>query len=95
MEDILKLIESYGLSVVLLLGSLYALYRFFFFSIVEVKSQFSKYHENNAKDMQYIKSKIDIILEFIKEKKKWKDYFVTYYIIWVLKKYVLEIVTVS
>ena len=28
---ILKLIESYGLSVVLLLGSLYALYRFFFF----------------------------------------------------------------
>jgi hypothetical protein len=70
MEDILKLIESYGLSVVLLLGSLYALYRFFFFSIVEVKSQFSKYHENNAMDMQYIKSKIDIILEFIKEKKK-------------------------
>jgi hypothetical protein len=53
----------------LLLGSLYALYRFFFFSIVEVKKTFSKYHENNAKDMQYIKSKIDIILEFIKEKK--------------------------
>tara|TARA_A100000171_G_C2109958_1_gene134479 strand:+ start:726 stop:935 length:210 start_codon:yes stop_codon:yes gene_type:complete len=69
MEDILKLIESYGLSVVLLMGSLYALYRFFFFSIVEVKKTFSKYHENNAKDMQYIKSKIDIILEFIKEKK--------------------------
>ena len=70
MEDVLKLVESYGLSVVLLLGSLYALYRFFFFSIVEVKSQFSKYHENNAKDMQYIKSKIDIILEFIKDNKK-------------------------
>ena len=69
MEEILKLIESYGLSLVLLCGSLYALYRFFFFSIVEVKSQFSKYHENNAKDMQYIKNKIDIILEFIKQKK--------------------------
>ena len=69
MEEILKLIESYGLSVVLLLGSLYALYRFFFFSIFTVKETFSKYHENNAKDMQYIKSKIDIILEFIKEKK--------------------------
>ena len=69
MEEILKLIESYGLSVVLLLGSLYSLYRFFFFSIVTVKETFSKYHENNAKDMQYIKSKIDIILEFIKEKK--------------------------
>ena len=69
MEEILKLIESYGLSVVLLLGSCYALYRFFVFSIYEVKGQFSKYHENNAKDMQYIKSKIDIILEFIKQKK--------------------------
>ena len=69
MEEILKLIENYGLSVVLLLGSLYALYRFFFFSIVTVKETFSKFHENNAKDMQYVKSKIDIILEFIKEKK--------------------------
>ena len=79
MEEILEVIESYGLSVVLLLGSLYALYRFFFFSIVTVKETFSKYHENNAKDMQYIKSKIDIILEFIKEK-KWKKLFVHYYL---------------
>ena len=70
MEEILKLIERYGLTLILLLGSLYALYKFFVFSIYEVKGQFSKYHENNAKDMQYIKSIIDIILEFIKEKKK-------------------------
>mgnify|MGYP003132735674 CR=1 FL=1 len=70
MKEILELIEQYGLTLILLLGSLYALYRFFIFSIYEVKGQFSKYHENNAKDMQYIKSKIDIILEFIKEKKK-------------------------
>ena len=69
MEEILKLIERYGLTLILLLGSLYALYKFFIFSIYEVKGQFSKYHENNAKDMQYIKSKIDIILEFIKSKK--------------------------
>ena len=69
MEDILKLVENYGLSLVLLLGALYPLYRFFFFSIVTVKETFSKFHENNAKDMQYVKSKIDIILEFIKEKK--------------------------
>ena len=69
MEDILQLIERYGLTLILLLGSLYALYKFFFFSIIEVRSQFSKYHENNAKDMQYIKSKIDTILEFIKDKK--------------------------
>ena len=48
MEDILKLVENYGLSLVLLLGSLYALYRFFFFSIHEVKNTFSKHHEKNA-----------------------------------------------
>jgi len=69
MEEILKLIESYGLSVVLLLGSLYALYKFFFFSIHEVKNTFSKFHEKNAENMQEIKKKIDIILEFIKDKK--------------------------
>ena len=68
MEEVLKLVETYGITLVLLLGSCYALYKFFIFSIYEVKSQFSKYHENNAKDMQHIKSKIDIILEFIKKK---------------------------
>ena len=67
MEEVLKLVETYGITLVLLLGSCYALYKFFIFSIYEVKSQFSKYHENNAKDMQHIKSKIDIILEFIKK----------------------------
>jgi len=69
MDEVFKLVETYGITLVLLLGSLYALYKFFFFSIIEVRSQFSKYHENNAKDMQYIKSKIDTILEFIKSKK--------------------------
>ena len=63
MEEVLKLVETYGITLV----SCYALYKFFIFSIYEVKSQFSKYHENNAKDMQHIKSKIDIILEFIKK----------------------------
>ena len=67
MEEVLKLVETYGITLVLLLGSCYALYKFFIFSIYEVKSQFSKYHENNSKDMQHIKSKIDIILEFIKK----------------------------
>lgn len=70
MEDVLRLVETYGITLVLLLASVYALYKFFVFSIYEVKGQFSKYHENNAKDMQYIKSKIDIILEFIKDNKK-------------------------
>ena len=42
MEDILKLIEGYGLPLILLLGALYALYKFFIFSIYEVKREFSK-----------------------------------------------------
>jgi len=67
MEDILKLIEGYGLPLVLLLGALYALYRFFFFSIHEVKNTFSKHHEKNASDMQEVKRKIDMILEHIRK----------------------------
>ena len=69
MEEVLKLVETYGITLVLLLGSLYALYKFFFFSIIEVRSQFSKYHEKNAEDVAYIKEKINIILEFIKKQK--------------------------
>ena len=60
MEEILKLIEGYGLPLVLLLGALYALYRFLVFSLYEVKNQFSRHHE--------MQKKIDIILEFIKRK---------------------------
>ena len=69
MEEILKLVETYGITLVLLLGSVYALYKFFIFSIYEVKGQFSKYHEKNAQDVAYIKEKINIILEFIKKQK--------------------------
>jgi hypothetical protein len=70
MEEVLKLIEGYGLPLVLLLGALYALYRFFFFSIHEVKNTFSRHHEKNADNMNEIKRKIDIILEFIKRSDK-------------------------
>ena len=69
MEEVFKLVETYGITLVLLLGSCYALYKFFVFSIYEVKGEFSKHHQNAAKDMQYLKSKIDTILEFIKSKK--------------------------
>ncbi len=69
MEEILKLIEGYGLPLVLLLGALYALYNFFFFSIREVKKTFEKKHEKNAENMEEIKNKIDIILEYIRNKK--------------------------
>ena len=50
MEDILKLIEGYGLPLVLLIGALYALYKFFFFSIHEVKNEFSKRHGTKRKN---------------------------------------------
>lgn len=68
MEETLKLIESYGLSVVLLLGCFYALYKFFFFSIREVKDTFSKHHEKNAENMEEIKEKINTILTLIRNK---------------------------
>ncbi len=68
MDEILKLIENYGLSVVLLLGSLYALYQFTFFSIKEVKVGFEKRHEVLHKQMNEVKEKLNIILEFIKNK---------------------------
>ena len=67
MAEILKLIEGYGLPLVLLLGALYALYNFFFFSIREVKKTFEKKHEKNAENMEEIKKKIDIILEYIRK----------------------------
>lgn len=70
MEDLLKLVESYGLSVVLLLCSLYALYQFFFFSIKEVKVGFEKRHEDLRKQMNEVKEKLNIILEFIKSQNK-------------------------
>ena len=67
MEEVLKLIEGYGLPLILLLGALYALYRFLVFSLYEVKNQFSRHHERAADIMEEIKRKIDIILEFIKK----------------------------
>ena len=67
MEDLLKLIEGYGLPLVLLLGALYALYRFLVFSLFEVKNQFSRHHERAADNMQEVKKKIDLILEHIRK----------------------------
>jgi len=55
MEDILNAIEDYGLPVVLLLGAIYALYRFMVFSLYEVKNEFGARHKKNAEDMQEVK----------------------------------------
>jgi len=69
MEEILKLVENYGLSVVLLMGALYVLYKFAFFSIKEVKVGFERRHETLHEQMNEVKEKLNIILEFIKSKK--------------------------
>tara|TARA_R110002020_G_scaffold175967_1_gene367960 strand:- start:1009 stop:1218 length:210 start_codon:yes stop_codon:yes gene_type:complete len=68
MSEILQLIEGYGLPLVLLLGALYALYRFLVFSLYEVKNQFSRHHEKAAENIEEMKKKIDIILEYIRKK---------------------------
>jgi len=67
MEEVLKLIEGYGLPLILLLGALYALYRFLVFSLYEVKNQFSRHHEKAAENLEEMKKKIDIILEYIRK----------------------------
>ena len=72
-DGILGLIEQYGLPLILLLGAIYALYRFLVFSLYEVKNEFGKRHEENAKPMSELKvavaeirSDIKILVEFVK-----------------------------
>ena len=69
MENTLKLIEIYGLRLVLLLGCLYALYRFFWFSVREVKDTFAEEHKNKNRVLAELNSKLDIILELLRGKK--------------------------
>jgi len=79
MEEILNLVKEFGLSLVIAVGALYALYKFFFFSIREVKTTFEKRHETMAKNMEEVKvslaevkSDLKIIVEFIKSFKNGK-----------------------
>ena len=51
----LSMIEDYGLPLVLLLGSIYALYRFMVFSLYEVKNEFGAHHTKAKEDMQDVK----------------------------------------
>ena len=66
----LKLVSEYGITLVLLLGSLYVLYRFAFFSINEVKVGFEKRHTDLRADMDEIKKQLLMIEAFIKSKEK-------------------------
>jgi len=77
MEEILNLVKEFGLSLVIAIGALYALYKFFFFSVREVKDTFTKRHEINAKKMEEvktslaeIKSDLKVVIEFIKQMNK-------------------------
>ena len=77
MTEVFDLVKEFGLSLVIAIGALYALYKFFFFSIREVKNEFSKRHEINSKKMNEvkeslaeIKSDLKIIVEFMKEFKR-------------------------
>jgi len=76
LNKIFALIEQYGLPLILLLGAIYALYRFLVFSLYEVKNEFGKRHEDNAKamtdlkeSMAEIKSDIKLLVEFFKSKR--------------------------
>ncbi len=77
MEEILNLVREFGLSLVIAIGALYALYKFFFFSIREVKTTFEKRHETMAKNMEEVKvslaevkSDLKILVELLKSSKE-------------------------
>ena len=72
-DGILGLVEQYGLPLILLLGAIYALYRFLVFSLYEVKNEFGKRHSDNAQAMGELKvsvaemrSDIKILVEFVR-----------------------------
>ena len=66
----LKLVGEYGITLVLLIGSLYVLYRFAFFSINEVKQNFEKRHEELSDSMDEIKRQLTLIEAYIKAREK-------------------------
>ena len=73
-NGVLAFIESYGLPLILLLGAIYALYRFLVFSLYEVKNEFGRRHEDNAKAVSELKvsvgemrADIKILVEFVKQ----------------------------
>ena len=76
-EGILGLIKEFGLPLILLLGAIYALYKFMVFSLYEVKNTFTKRHEIAAQNMEEmkdslseIKADLKVIIEFVKTIKK-------------------------
>ncbi len=73
----LETVEKYGLPLVLLLGAIYALYKFIFFSLIEVKNEFGRRHDANLQSMSQLhqemaemKSDLRLIADFIKDMMK-------------------------
>jgi len=52
MDRLFEALEIFGIEVVLLLGFSYAFYKFFFFTLKDVKEEFTKRHD-------YLKNEID------------------------------------
>jgi len=76
MKEVLDLVREFGLSLVVAVAASYALYKFFFFSIREVKNEFGRRHEVMAKNMEElkvslaeVKSDLKILVELLKDSK--------------------------
>ena len=72
-NGILQMVQDFGLPLVLLLGRIFALYKFLVFSLYEVKNEFGRRHEENAKAVSELKvsvaemkSDIKILVEFVR-----------------------------
>jgi len=70
----LETVEKYGLPLILLLGAIYALYKFIFFSLIEVKNEFGRRHDANLQSMSQLhqemaemKSDLKLIADFVKD----------------------------
>ena len=70
----LETVEKYGLPLVLLLGAIYALYRFVSWSLIDVKNEFGRYHIHHAEaisrlqvDIVEMKTELRLLAEFIKK----------------------------
>ena len=71
----LETVEEYGLPLVLLLGAIYALWRFTAWCLIDVKQEFSRYHIQHASeisklqaDVAEMKTELRLLAEFIKKK---------------------------
>ena len=70
----LETVEKYGLPLILFFGAIYALYKFIFFSLIEVKNEFGRRHDANLQSMSQLhqemaemKSDLKLIADFVKD----------------------------